>query len=67
MTIDLSAIDFVVTDPDQPNVAKLTKSSTKQARTGIAMIRIVQSQKECTRAMFANYLTDDSPEGIPFA
>jgi len=63
MTIDLSTIDFPITDPDHPNVEKLTKFSTKQARTGIAMTRITQSRKECLRAMFADYLGDDSPDG----
>lgn len=64
MTIDLSAIDFHITDPDHPNIAKLTKFSTKQERTGIAMIRITQSHTKCLREMFADYLIDDSPDGM---
>jgi len=39
LNIDLSIINFNVSDPDHPNVEKLTKISTKQARTGIVMSR----------------------------
>jgi len=63
-TIDLSAIDFNITDPDHPNIAKLTKFSMKQAQTGIAMIQITQSLRECLRGMFADYLMDNSPDGM---
>ena len=61
--IDLSAIKFPYTDPDHPNVEKLGKNSTKQARTGIAMTKIVQSVDECIRGMYAYYLEDKAVDG----
>lgn len=64
MNIDLSTIKFTVTDPDHPNVEKLGKNSTKQARTGIAMIKIVQSAADdCLRGMFTDYLGDKALDG----
>jgi hypothetical protein len=60
--INLSALDFTPSDPDHPNVAKLSKTSKKQERTGIAMIKILQCD-DCLRDMFAQYLADDTPEG----
>jgi hypothetical protein len=63
MNIDLSTIKFAFTDPDHPNVEKLGKNSTKQARTGIAMIKIVQSVDDCFRGMCADYLGDKAPDG----
>ena len=64
MNIDLSAIDFSVFDPDHPNVTKLNKFSNKQERTGIAMVKIVQSEgKECLRRMNAQYLADNTLDG----
>ena len=63
-TIDLSAVDFdTVSDPDHPNVPKLTTHSTKQARTGVAMVKIIQ-QTECLRKLFATYLNDKAPDGM---
>jgi hypothetical protein len=62
MNIDLSTIKFTVTDPDHPNIENLGKYSTKQARTGIAMIKIVQST-DCFRGMFADYLGDKALDG----
>jgi hypothetical protein len=64
MDIDLSTINFTFTDPDHPNVEKLGKNSTKQARTGIAMIRIVQSVDDCFRGMSADYLGDKAQDGM---
>ena len=61
--IDLSTITFTPTDPDHPNIEKIGKNSTKQARTGIAMIKIVQSVDECLRGMYADYLGDKAPDG----
>jgi hypothetical protein len=61
--IDLSTIQFTATDPDHPNVEKLGKNSTKQARTGIAMIKIVQSADDCLRGMFTDYLGDKALDG----
>jgi len=66
MNIDLSAIKFDVTDPDHPNVEKLGKNSTKQARTGIAMIKIIQSADGCFRGMFADYLGDRTLDALHF-
>ena len=63
MDIDLSTINFNFTDPDHPNVEKLGKNSTKQARTGIAMIKIVQSVDDCLRGMYADYLGDKALDG----
>ena len=63
MDIDLSTIKFAFTDPDHPNVEKLGKNPTKQARTGIAMIKIVQSVDDCFRGMYADYLGDKSLYG----
>lgn len=62
--IDLSALDFTPSesDPDHPNVAKLSKTSNKKDRTGIAMIKILQCE-DCLRDLFARYLADDTPEG----
>jgi hypothetical protein len=62
MKIDLSKINFTVTNPDHPNVEKLNKTATKQECTGIAMIKIIQST-ECLRKMYAEYLGDKTPEG----
>jgi len=62
MNIDLSTIAFSSSDPDHPIVEKLSKTSTKQERTGIAMVTIVQST-DCPRGMFANYLGDKTPNG----
>jgi len=65
MNIDLSSIPitFGQTDPDHPTVEKLTKTSTKQDRTGIAMTTLIQSVSDCPRKFFANYLGDETPDG----
>lgn len=64
MTIDLdtAAIDFT-SDPDHPNVTKLSIHSTKQQRTGGAILTIIQSVEVCLRSMFAEYLADISLDG----
>jgi hypothetical protein len=71
MNIDLSSIPTTpssLSDPDHPTVEKLSKTSTKQQRTGIAMITLIQSIKECPRKFFANYLGDTTPDGeLPFS
>ena len=61
--IDLSSIAGDATDPDFPNSGKLTKYSTKPARTGIAMLTVVQSKEICIRGFWADYLIDKSPTG----
>jgi len=63
MTIDLSSVAGDASDPDFPNSGKLTKYSTKPARTGIAMVTLVQSKEICIRAFYADYLEDRSPTG----
>lgn len=64
ITIDLdnSAIDFT-SDPDHPNVTKLSIHSTKQQRTGGAILTIIQSVEICLRILFAKYLADMSLDG----
>ena len=45
--IDLSTIEAnMVSNPDHPNIPKLTKYSTKEEHTGIAMIQIVQLEQD---------------------
>ena len=56
------SIDFT-SDPDHPNVVTLGPHSTKQARTGGAILDVVQCTETCMRLMFANYLADNSPDG----
>ena len=64
-SIDLSTVEVdTVSDPDHPNVPKLTNQSTKQARTGVAMIKIIQLEQECLRRLFANYLGDVASDGM---
>jgi len=61
MNIDLSNIKFNVSDPDHPTVEKLSKTSNKQERTGIGVLKIIQSA-DCLRMMYANYLGDKTAE-----
>jgi len=66
MNINLSSTPTIpssLSDPDHPTVEKLSKTSTKQERTGIAMITHIQSAKDCPREFFANYLGDKTPDG----
>ncbi|KAH9014989.1 II DNA helicase [Lactarius pseudohatsudake] len=66
-TIDLKAVIVeTASDPDHPNVPKLTKHSTKQARTGVAMIKVIQQNEECLRRLFATYLNDQAPDALYF-
>lgn len=66
INIDLSTINFGVSDPDHPTVEKLSKTSTKQERTGMAMVKIIQSP-DCLRKLYADYLGDKTPNGkLPF-
>lgn len=65
-SINLAAVEVdTATDPDHPNIPKLTTHSTKQGRTGVAMIKIVQSEQECLRKLYAAYLKDETHEGTP--
>ncbi|KAF8149568.1 hypothetical protein B0H34DRAFT_827446, partial [Crassisporium funariophilum] len=57
------SIDFD-SDPDHPNVTKLDAHSSKQDRTGGAILDIVQSTKICTRLLFTKYLRDTSIDGM---
>ena len=62
--IDLAAIEVdTATDPDHPTIPKLTTRSTKQGRTGIAMIKIIQLEQTCIRQLFAAYLKDETCDG----
>ncbi|KAF9525193.1 P-loop containing nucleoside triphosphate hydrolase protein [Crepidotus variabilis] len=61
-----SLLDLSLIDPDYPNAGKLDKSSSKVARTGIAMIRMVQSTDCCIRTMWADYLGDKTPSALLF-
>jgi len=63
LKINLSSITGDASDPDFPNAGKLTKFSTKPARTGIAMVTIVQSKEICIRGFWADYLMDKSLTG----
>ena len=66
MDVDVSesaVTNLSASDPDHPIVAKLSKISNKQERTGIAMTKIIQS-KECLRQMYAQYLGDETADGI---
>ena len=60
--INLSVLNLTVTDPDHPTVVKLSKTSNKKERTGMGMIKIIQST-ECLRGAFAQYLGDETPDG----
>lgn len=61
LDIDLSEILETLNDPDQP-VGKITKFSSKQARTGVESIRMIQLDI-CLRRLQAKYLDDKTPEG----
>ena len=64
-SIDLAAVKVdTVSDPDHPNIPKLTVHSTKQARTGVAMLKIIQLKQECLRQLFATYLKDTTFNGM---
>jgi ERCC4-related helicase len=64
-TINLEAVTVeTVSDPNHPNIPKLTIHSTKQARTGVTMIKIIQRTEECLRRLFATYLNDQTPDGM---
>ena len=64
-SIDLTAVEVdTSSDPDHPNIPKLTIHSSKQGRTGVAMIKIIQSEQECLRALYAAYLKDETEDGM---
>lgn len=63
-SIDLATVEVdTVSDPDYPNIPKLTKHSTKQGRTGVAMVKIIQLKQECLCKLFAAYLKDNTADG----
>jgi hypothetical protein len=63
--IDYSTVKAkAVSDPDHPNVPKLAQHSTKQARTGVAMVKIVQLELQCLRWLFSAYLDDTACNGM---
>jgi len=62
--INLTTIEVdTALDPDHPTTPKLTSRSTKQGRTGIAMIKIIQLEQTCLRQLFAAYLKDETCDG----
>ncbi|KAH9022119.1 hypothetical protein EDB85DRAFT_1895384 [Lactarius pseudohatsudake] len=64
-SIDPATVEVdTASDLDHPNVPKLTVHSTKQARTGIAMIKIIQREQECLHQLFADYLNDTSLDDL---
>ena len=64
-TTDLGAVRVeAVSDPDHPNVSKLTTDSTKHARTGVAILKINQQTEQCLQQQFATYLNDQAPDGM---
>ncbi len=65
MDVDLSNVNLDVSDPDHPTVAKLSKTSNKQERTGMGIIKIIQ-WRDCIRGGYAEYLGDGSSNGKPF-
>ena len=63
-SIDLAAVEVdTVSDPDHPTVLKLTAHSTKQERSGIAMVKTIQFEHECLRQLYAAYLKDTTLDG----
>ncbi len=63
LTMDLS--DFPLDngkDPDRPH-EKLTKYSTKEQRTSVAMLHLIQRAEECLRLFFSRYLADKTDDG----
>ena len=54
-SIDLAAVKVdTVSDPDHPNIPKLTVHSIKQARTSVAMLKIIQltvSRNACVNCL----------------
>ena len=53
-----------MSDPDHPNIPKLTVHSIKQARTSVAMLKIIQLKQECLHQLFATYLKDMTFNGM---
>jgi hypothetical protein len=51
------------TDPDRPSAGVITKTSSKQDRTGCASIRFARSTT-CRRSFLMEYLDDQEPGGI---
>ncbi|KAG1891422.1 P-loop containing nucleoside triphosphate hydrolase protein [Suillus subluteus] len=49
-------------DPDKPYAGVIKKNSSKQDRTGCAVLRYIQS-KMCLREFYAKYLRDETPAG----
>ncbi|SJL07927.1 uncharacterized protein ARMOST_11285 [Armillaria ostoyae] len=66
LTADLS--DFPLDDgkdPDRPR-EKLTKYSTKEQRTSVAMLHLIQRAEECIRHFFSHYLADKTDDAVLF-
>ncbi|KIK40440.1 hypothetical protein CY34DRAFT_24809 [Suillus luteus UH-Slu-Lm8-n1] len=52
-----------INDPDKPYAGMIKKNSSKQDRTGCAVLRYIQS-KTCLREFYAKYLYDETPADI---
>ena len=67
LEIDLSDVPKAfANDPDSPVVEELTAYSNKMDRTGYAMLFIIQAFWFCLRAYFAEYLGDNSDDGMQY-
>ena len=65
MSIDLTTIEVdTISDPDHPTVPKLSDHPTKKERTGVAMIKIIQSEDKCLRKLYASFLKDRASDGM---
>lgn len=63
LDVDLSEISVdIVSDPDHPLLEALTQYTSKQDRTGWAMLYILQIVI-CLRILFAEYLGDHASDG----
>jgi hypothetical protein len=64
--VDISAVpnEELEEDPDRPFDLSGKKYPTKMERTGIFSIKMLQDKTVCLRQHFADYLHDDSPNGL---
>lgn len=60
--LDSEALRLDPEDPDRPHAGTVKKNSSKQDRTGHAMIQLVQSTM-CLREFFNEYLDDHTSSG----
>ena len=62
LDIPLSNTGLDWSDPDQPNVLPLKKTSSKQERTSRASLHFVRSET-CLREFIARYVDDQTESG----